>query len=96
MATQNFPINVAASVIADISAGIYRTPAGALKELISNAFDADAESVRISTGDPHFRTFTCTDDGSGMTPDRFKEIMGLIGGSSNATRTSIPESIAVL
>jgi hypothetical protein len=82
MATQNFPINVAASVIADISAGIYRTPAGALKELISNAFDADAQSVRISTGDPHFRTFTCTDDGSGITPDRFKEIMGLIGGSS--------------
>lgn len=82
MATENFPINVAASVIADISAGIYRTPAGALKELISNAFDADARSVRISTGDPHFRTFTCTDDGSGMTPDKFKQIMGLIGGSS--------------
>ncbi len=33
------PINVAASVIADVSAGIYRSPAGALKELLSNAFD---------------------------------------------------------
>lgn len=91
MAAENFPINVAASVIADISAGIYRTPAGALKELISNAFDADAGSVRISTGDPHFRTFTCTDDGSGMTPGRFKEIMGLIGGSSKRDSSQYSE-----
>src|SRR5260370_707646 len=82
MARQMFPIDVAASFIADISAGIYRTPAGALKELISNAFDADATVVHISTNAPNFSTFTCTDDGSGVTPDRFKTIMGLIGGSS--------------
>src|SRR5262245_2177033 len=68
MTTDKFPIDVAASVIADISAGIYRSPAGALKELISNAFDADARVVRISTGAPHFNTFTCTDEGSGFTP----------------------------
>src|SRR5581483_8630236 len=82
MPTDKFPINVAASVIADISSGIYRTPAGALKELVSNAFDADAGIVRISTSGPHFTTFTCSDDGSGLTPERFKEIMGLIGGST--------------
>jgi len=82
MATDKFHIDVAASVIADISAGIYRSPAGALKELLSNAFDADARTVRISTNDPDFNTFTCSDDGSGLTPERFKEIMGLIGGSS--------------
>jgi len=76
------PINVAASIIADISAGIYRSPAGALKELISNAFDADALSVRISTGWPKFNTFTCTDDGQGMTADEFRRIMSYIGGSS--------------
>ncbi|MGH9461428.1 MAG: ATP-binding protein [Vicinamibacteria bacterium] len=76
------PLNVAASIIADISAGIYRSPAGALKELISNAFDADAPSVRISTGWPKFKTFTCTDDGRGMKPDEFREIMGHIGGSA--------------
>lgn len=81
MAKEQFPINVAASVIADISAGIYRTPAGALKELISNAFDADATTVRLSTNGPHFNTFTCTDDGTGITPEKFKTIMGLIGGS---------------
>ena len=76
------PLNVAASIIADISAGIYRSPAGALKELISNAFDADAPSIRISTGWPKFNTFTCTDDGRGMRPDEFRGIMGHIGGSS--------------
>ncbi len=82
MATDKFPIDVAASVIADISSGIYRTPAGALKELISNAFDADATVVHVSTNDPHFSTFTCTDDGSGLTPGKFKTVMSLIGGSS--------------
>lgn len=75
-------INVAASVIADVSAGIYRSPAGALKELISNAFDADARSVRISTGWPKFKTFTCTDDGKGMAPETFRNIMMHIGGST--------------
>jgi hypothetical protein len=89
MATDKFPIDVAASVIADISAGIYRTPAGALKELISNAFDADAQTVRLSTSGPQFTTFTCSDDGSGLTPKRFKEIMGLIGGSSKRDRGEI-------
>src|SRR5947199_3657004 len=82
MPTDKFPIDVAASVIADVSAGIYRTPAGALKELISNAFDADARTVRISSGWPQFRTFTCTDDGKGMTPDQFKGIMNHLGGST--------------
>src|SRR5579863_3465586 len=82
MPTEKFSIDVAASVIADISSGIYRTPAGALKELISNAFDADANTVHISTNSPDFNTFTCTDDGSGLTPEKFREVMGLIGGSS--------------
>ena len=41
-------INVSAKIIADISSGIYRTPANALKELISNSFDADATSVMSS------------------------------------------------
>lgn len=82
MPKDTFPIDVAASVIADISAGIYRTPAGALKELISNAFDADARNVHISTNSPEFGVFTCSDDGTGFTPEKFREVMGLIGGSS--------------
>jgi hypothetical protein len=86
MAAEKYSIDVAASVIADISAGIYRTPAGALKELVSNAFDADAKNVHLSTNGPQFNTFTCTDDGSGLTAERFKEIMGLIGGSTKRDR----------
>ena len=80
--TERHAINVAASVVADLSAGIYRTPAGALKELISNAFDADARTVHISSDPPHYATLTCSDDGVGITPKRFKTILSLIGGSS--------------
>lgn len=75
------PINVAVSVLADISLGIYRTPANALKELISNAFDADATRVIINTGFPYFRTITCRDNGDGMSSKDFEKIMNLIGGS---------------
>jgi len=74
-------INVAASIIADISSGIYRTPANALKELISNAFDADATEVAISTDYPRFDVMTCTDNGNGMSRKEFVTTMGRIGGS---------------
>ena len=87
------PVNVAASIIADVSAGIYRSPAGALKELVSNAFDADAATVHISAGAPGFRAFTCTDDGKGMTADEFRRVMKYIGGSTNVTKRSSPPSI---
>ena len=74
-------ILVAASVIADISSGIYRSPANALKELISNSFDADAKNVTISTGHPEFEAMTCVDDGSGMTFEEFRKYMHAIGSS---------------
>jgi len=75
------PINVAVSVLADISLGIYRTPANALKELVSNAFDADATRVVMNTGSPYFRTMICRDNGNGMSPEEFEGIMKRIGGS---------------
>lgn len=78
---QQIPINVAVSVLADISLGIYRTPANALKELISNAFDADATRVVINTGFPYFRVMTCSDNGFGMSPEEFRFNMSRIGGS---------------
>jgi len=74
-------INVSAAIIADISSGIYRTPANALKELVSNAFDADASEVAISTDYPRFKVMTCTDNGQGMSCEKFEEIMGRIGGT---------------
>lgn len=78
---ERIPINVAVSVLADISLGIYRTPANALKELVSNAFDANATRVVINTGFPYFRTMTCRDNGRGMSPEEFRYIMSIIGGS---------------
>ena len=55
----DYPIEVSAKFIADISAGIYRTPANAFKELVSNSFDADATKVIITTDHPEYTVFTC-------------------------------------
>jgi len=74
-------IIAAQKIIADISSGVYRSPAAAIKELVSNAYDADATRVTISTDPPHLRTFTITDDGSGMSVDDFLDVMAHIGGS---------------
>src|SRR2546421_393038 len=48
------PIRLSAKGFGHISQGLYRRPAGAIKELISNAFDADAEPVKIHTGFPPY------------------------------------------
>lgn len=81
MSLRKAQINVSARIIADISSGIYRTPANALKELISNSFDADADTVFITTNYPEFDIFTISDNGSGMSSTQFSEVMGRIGGS---------------
>lgn len=75
------PINAAAKIIADISTGIYRSPAAALKELVSNSFDAGATELTISTGYPDFETLTCIDDGDGIKYEDFRDVMEYIGGS---------------
>lgn len=68
-------IKVNSKILGHISAGIYRSPAGALKELVSNAFDADATRVAITTNWPSFDIITCRDNGSGMTQEKFHKIM---------------------
>ena len=68
-------IKVSSKILGHISAGIYRSPAGALKELVSNAFDADATRVVITTNWPSFDFITCRDNGTGMTQDKFERIM---------------------
>ena len=68
-------IEVSSKIVGHISAGIYRSPAGALKELVSNAFDADATRVAITTNWPSFDIITCRDNGSGMTRETFERIM---------------------
>jgi HSP90 family molecular chaperone len=76
------PVNVSARILRHISRGIYRTPAGALKELISNAYDAAALKVTVNTRWPAFDTMTITDDGKGMTAAEFEQLVKHIGFSS--------------
>jgi hypothetical protein len=75
------PIVAAQKIIADISSGVYRSPAAALKELVSNAYDADATRVTITTDPPYFRALTIQDDGSGMSIEKFLDVITHIGGS---------------
>ena len=90
-------ISVSSKTLGHISAGLYRSTAGAIKELVSNAFDANATVVRITTNWPRFHPITCSDDGDGMTIDQFEALMkGGIGDSSKreegrqVTRTGRP------
>ncbi|SRR6266446_2004105 len=69
------PIKLSAKVFGHISQGLYRTPAGAIKELVSNAFDADASTVKIHTGFPRFESFSCEDNGNGISREEFKRLM---------------------
>ena len=90
MADQWIPVRLAARVIGHISQGMYRTPAGAIKELISNAYDAGASYAKIHTGFPRFSTFICEDDGSGISKAKFIELME--GGIGTSDKTSAEPS----
>src|SRR5262245_5842159 len=54
-------------VLARITDGIYRQPSSALRELIANAYDADAENVYIQTDCPRFQQIRVRDDGHGLS-----------------------------
>jgi hypothetical protein len=77
------PINVSSRVLRHIGRGIYRTPAGALKELVSNAYDAGAREVTI--GWPVLESIVVTDNGKGMTEEEFVDIVQHIGFSKKNT-----------
>lgn len=68
-------------VIARVTDGIYRQPGSALRELISNAYDADATRVVIKTDAPRFERISIEDDGLGMTPQSLAHMILHIGGS---------------
>jgi hypothetical protein len=69
-------------VIARVTDGIYRQPGSALRELISNAYDADATKVVIQTDAPRFERISIEDDGHGMTPEALAYLLRHIGGSA--------------
>lgn len=68
------------SILRELS-GVYKPFVKAFKELVSNAFDADAEVVRVQFADD-FTSATVADDGQGMTPFEFRNDFARIGGGS--------------
>lgn len=72
-------------VLARVTDGIYRQPGSAIRELLSNAYDADATSVVIKTDRPRFHTISIEDDGLGMSPDTVAHLVLHIGGSAKRT-----------
>lgn len=72
-------------VIARVTDGIYRQPGSAIRELIANAYDADATRVSVKTDAPKFSRITVEDNGLGMTPDAVIHLLNNIGGSAKRT-----------
>lgn len=80
-------------VIARVTDGIYRLPGSAIRELVSNAYDADASRVVIKTDAPRFDKISVEDNGVGMTPEALAHMLLHIGGS--AKRQNVGKSLGV-
>lgn len=72
-------------VLKRITDGIYRQPSSAIRELISNAYDADATKVIIETDCPRFKKITIRDNGNGITEKALASLICNIGGSPKRT-----------
>src|SRR6516225_4698557 len=68
------------SILRELS-GVYKPFVKAFKELISNAFDADAYSVVVDFSED-FSSVTVSDNGRGMAPFEFRNDFTRIGGGS--------------
>jgi hypothetical protein len=79
-------IQVHEKALAHLSRGLYRSPASALRELVSNAWDANASVVRINTNYPNFLQLSIQDNGRGFTKEEFKNLME--GGIGNSQKRS--------
>jgi len=68
------------SILRELS-GVYKPFVKAFKELVSNAFDADADHAVIEVADD-FSSISLSDDGVGMSPFEFRSDFTRIGGGS--------------
>lgn len=75
-------------IISLLSASTYESFPRALRELVSNSYDADATQVDIVHSEKD-GTLTVTDNGSGMTPDEFDFFLRIAGRQRNRKRTTI-------
>lgn len=73
-------------VLARITDGIYRQPSSALRELIANAYDADATEVHIQTDAPRFDSISVRDNGRGLSRKALAHVIHHIGGSPKRTK----------
>jgi hypothetical protein len=71
-------ISVDRRIVRLLSASTYEDFPGALKEMVSNAYDADATAVDIRI-DLENEVITITDDGNGMTPSEFDFFLRIAG-----------------
>ena len=90
-------LQVSAQIVKHISSGLYRSPGSALKELISNSFDADATKVEIAfdfgydkSGTIKLTKLIIKDNGEGMDVYDLKKIFTHVGGSDKDSPTREP------
>ena len=81
-------------VLARVTDGIYRQPGSALRELISNAYDADATEVIVQTDRPRFDQIVISDNGVGMSPAALAHVLNHIGGSAKRHRHGVDLGMA--
>lgn len=79
-------IRVADITLAQLSRGLYRSNATVFKELINNAYDADASEVRVNTNFPTFDFISIVDNGTGMTLENFRKHFSDEGIGSSSKR----------
>lgn len=75
-------------IISLLSASTYESFPRALRELVSNSYDADATQVDIVLPEKD-NALTVTDNGSGMTPDEFDFFLRIAGRQRTRTRTTV-------
>ncbi|MGB3479857.1 MAG: ATP-binding protein [bacterium] len=77
---KEYPSEVAVQLVSHLSEGAYTTFAKAVKELIINAFDANAPEVHLDL-DADCTQLTIRDKGDGMNSDQFRTEFARIAGS---------------
>jgi Histidine kinase-, DNA gyrase B-, and HSP90-like ATPase len=75
-------------IILLLSASTYESFPRSLRELVSNAYDADATQVDISLSERE-RTLSVVDNGVGMTPDEFDFFLRIAGRQRTRPRTTV-------
>lgn len=77
---KEYPSEAAVQLIPHLSEGAYTTFAKAVKELVINAFDADASDVHLDF-DKDYANLTITDNGDGLSSEKFKTEFIRVAGS---------------